>query len=963
MYRLRSQPPRPQPYFAFTLVSRYTASPWYSISFSAVRRVPSGKCSPRRIPYELEIGFVDRHLLMVSTVRTDARNTAPNPLTAPKRQLPKFKKTPALPAHAPATSQAAPQPTASSSCSLQHSMPKKAAPPDLTVAVEWEQGTGLLGFCTTYRPPDSRPGIEKNVSFGRDGLWAWHEYTRQPQLLDHTAAFTPWIKIPTADEARNSLSYGRAAMRDVSADPEPIQEGQDAAVDLKSIKGGEKFKRGMGSVNGMYRTTDALHLELETRYKALQNECHRATFLFRRAASTKMGCLDSGSVVRRIISDLREPTRELLDLAHTYFDICWTAHQRASAVVQAYIDFIGSLLPEGSAPSLAHQTALTPKTSRRGVVLADKDIDTYLMFFKRHEIPVWAYVALDQFDIPKDALGPADASRCDVSDCNYLSNQKELPIRWYPPPAVAWSLLEATARGYLPRPDEETFERGDQATNQKRQRVALDNKLAKVQREFGNLGTSLERYQQLRVRSPAARSYYANRAKPRPSYAPVILSEYAAAEHEAGRYIDLLATPLQHILDENDPGFFMAVKVDPTKLQKVVAEQLEQRAIRSFIPPLHVFTGAKSWDKTISMVVATVRMLPLLLARVKLARTDPHVVRLRPKDWKAILTREYWYQHWMDEQRIQHITKTLQMRTLAGEEFDEVQERLKMKDVKIQFEHYDYDVFWKYGSRLVFGEAESNRLKSTADAQPEFGELLCGCKPTYELLHKDPDLVFGLLTWFNQLRLAHWLADLVPSALDKEGIPGGVDSYDAQCTPDFTDEFEVQKPTVALIQSVVMHKQFVHEDCFPEGSSEELDDHAWLKSFSMILTRADYVDVVDQYMAGPKGWIPASCLRENDFCALNERECLKVEEHLYLRYFLTSFAAKQWPVEMHFLPTASTLRCSNCRTARQPQNAGQGVPSPVATGMAALFQNDDAAGCLYDEGCSGEDLEREGYPD
>ena len=54
---------------------------------------------------------------------------------------------------------------------------------------------------------------------------------------------------------------------------------------------------------------------------------------------------------------------------------------------------------------------------------------------------------------------------------NYTSDNfggKALPVRWYPPPGVSWSYLERVGRGYLTRPDEDTYELGSEAQAKKR---------------------------------------------------------------------------------------------------------------------------------------------------------------------------------------------------------------------------------------------------------------------------------------------------------------------------------------------------------------------------------------------------------------------------------------------------------------------------------------------------------------
>lgn len=278
-----------------------------------------------------------------------------------------------------------------------------------------------MGFHTTYRPPDSRAGVEDDVFYGRDGLHGWHETTRQPQPLDHRAPYSAWIYIPTKEEQQGHLRYRRATTQDVALYPEDVPEG---------FKG----KRGMGSLKGMYRVKDEVFAELESASKALLKDVRRASRLLRRAAGMKMGDLNSKSVVRTVVNDLIFPWREVLDVtlscallrwgclgSYQEFDICWTAHQRACWYCLAYVHFVGDMLPRGFAPGLEQRAALIPKTSQRGSILAGSDIDTYFKFLWRLGVPFWVCVEIKEFDVPKDLFGPADASRCDVIDFSPLS--------------------------------------------------------------------------------------------------------------------------------------------------------------------------------------------------------------------------------------------------------------------------------------------------------------------------------------------------------------------------------------------------------------------------------------------------------------------------------------------------------------------------------------------------------------
>lgn len=300
---------------------------------------------------------------------------------------------------------------------------KKAAPKDVAVAVEWSNHSALLGFGTQYRPPDPQPSMQKPSYLGDDGLWAWNEVTRQPELLDRNSPYIAFVKIPSEDEVTTSLRYRRATRQDVAWDPEPEMEGME----------GKKRKRGMGAVNGMFRVKDEVYEEMEIQHRAVREGVDRATRLLRRSAHSHMGSLSSTSIIRTIINDLREPYREMLDSTQslhvlrygclgTYqdFDVCWTAHQRSCWILEAYIDFIGTLLPAGFSPALARLAASTPNASRRGVILAGQDVKPYIKFFRRTGIPVWVYVSLDEWDVPRSLFQPADPSRCSISECKEL---------------------------------------------------------------------------------------------------------------------------------------------------------------------------------------------------------------------------------------------------------------------------------------------------------------------------------------------------------------------------------------------------------------------------------------------------------------------------------------------------------------------------------------------------------------
>lgn len=493
----------------------------------------------------------------------------------------------------------------------------------------------------------------------------------------------------------------------------------------------------------------------------------------------------------------------------------------------------------------------------------------------------------------------------------------------------------------------------DQKRKQVAKGVAEDKALKKAKLQFGDLGSSLKRYAQLTARSPAARRYYIGKTKPHRSYAPTPWDEFAAAEHEAGRYIDLLAPPFKHPIDRNDPNFAEKAKeVSVEQLKEAIDSQLEQSALRTFIPPTSFYIGVESWEKTVEFVFNTVRLLPHLMARVKRARTDATVVRLRNKEWRVALSDGYWVTVWMNEQRAQKVTRPLIAKKLKeleekqkeleleegeeGEELDMAAVLKEAKAVKMEFEKVNEEVFWKYGGEMIFGKEESDRIKSTPGAQLETGKLPCGCAVSKELLAKDPTLVHALLVWFNQLRAAHWLSDLVSGTLEKEGIAGGADERESHHTPDFTDALEVQKPIVAMIQRVVFFAQGVNKMGWPEGQVKTGSHAKWLEDFLDVLALADHAKAVDEFMATKVGrnWWTTEDVTGCDIVNTPPIQVRVAESQAFLRYWLTSFVAKQFPVEFTYQGLEGDLegdmKCFDCREAAKD------------TGMAALFQEADS---------------------
>ncbi|VDC01388.1 unnamed protein product [Peniophora sp. CBMAI 1063] len=865
--------------------------------------------------------------------KSSARTPDGLPFAGQKRPLPKFKK----------TGQPKPIPSI------------RLIPDDVEVAVQWPDGRLLLGVGTTYRPPPPEECLSHATGFGGDGLWRWHEYTRQPQLLDHTAPFMAWAHLPTLEQKAESILYRRASRHDCALCP-------DAAVEQRKKLGGKK-KFGMGTRNGMYRLTDQLYDELKSRHTALRGQCELVTDLLKRASKECMQGLNPESVIRVILANVREPVREYFDIIHACerlrygcisafpeFDVCFTAYQRAHNIMLAYFDFACSILPPHLAPGLAELPKLTQSDCRRGVVLAGEDIKTYIRFFKAHKIPVWVYAAMNTLAIPKGRLGPPDSPRCDVSTCDVLNDfkQRSLPSRWYPPPPhCPWALIEPIGRGYLPPPDQDYFELGQEAQKKKRKldrvlqreedvRVANKRKLENLKKVFGNLGSSLERYQQMAARSPAAQRYFANKLKPRPPFAPAVDRNYLVALDAGSKHIDLLTRPLQHpVISTSDPNFHVeAPKIPRDRLDELVKAQHGDLKLRTWVPPLSVFTNPYSWQKTVEMVCNAVTLLPTALERITVARRCSDVQPLSPAEWRDILTVKHWKNVWHDHHRKKYIEDEL-AKLRRGEDWDEANApaaRKKLQADQIPMERYDHNEFDKYGSAKYFGQTlTDNKIASLTAAGENTcftrGYLACGHPATSERLVEDPDLIHNILIWLEQLEQLYWLCDLNSQALARDGILGLAGG--GRRTPDFTDEEERQRPFVALILQSVIHRQVVGLDGWPAGgkqAEETFEAQYDVSHLTKVLISADHALFVDQYMERDLDWYTVQDLKDlipedgEPFASLDDDEFNNVQEQLLLRYILTSFAARQWPVEMVQLPEhdINLYKCKECRPEKLP---------------------------------------------
>ncbi|VDC01761.1 unnamed protein product, partial [Peniophora sp. CBMAI 1063] len=543
--------------------------------------------------------------------------------------------------------------------------------------------------------------------------------------------------------------------------------------------------------------------------------------------------------------------------------------------------------------------------------------------------------------------------------------QRSLPLRWYPPPPhCPWAMIEPIGRGYVPRPDEDSFELGQEAAKKKKKldgalkrqeeiREAQARKLENLKNIFGDLGSSLERYQKMAVRSPAAHRYFANKVKPRPTWAPPIEGKYLVALDGAMKHIDFLTRPLRHpIIDTSNPNFYkIAPKIPREQLDALLEFQRSELVLKTWVPPLSVFTNPTKWGNTVELVCNAVTLLPVMFERLYWTRHADDVQPLSPTEWRDILTITHWKGVWNDYHRKKYIEEKLaDLRT--KEDWDEAKEaetRAQLKDEKIPLEPYIHEEYDKYGSLKFFGQRLTDEIISClAPGQERWnflrGDLTCGHPATKERLIEDPELVHNILVWFEQLSLMFWLADLNTQVLAREGVPASAKGKGWRRTPIFSDEKDRQRPTAKLIMQAVLHHQVVDKTGWPAGGEDTFELPDELGHLAQLLIGADHAHFVDQYMERELDWYTVQDLKDlmpeggEPFGSVSDAEFFTIQEQLHLRYILTSFGARQWPVERVTLPehNLDQYKCKECRPPPEPRERREEDAEAAAALSASL---------------------------
>lgn len=351
-------------------------------------------------------------------------------------------------------------------------------------------------------------------------------------------------------------------------------------------------------------------------------------------------------------------------------------------------------------------------------------------------------------------------------------------------------------------------------------------------------------------------------------------------------------------------------------------------------------------------LVWAVKLRPTLLARIRGAREDRTIQRIAPKKFRDVLAKEGWGKRWRD------------MQLAAAEKAG-----TRQKGEKIALEKFDPDCWWRYGSEVLFGKEGSARILRDSIGPPaETGVLPCGCAPTMELLRGDRELVPYLLYLFNQLCLLHWLVNILSdTVLTKCNITMLKDDCGTHHVLDFTNTNERRSFIGALVQAVALGPTGkVDENGWPKCSSPsdtswDSPRKVWLHNLREILVHADPDDMaaIDQELKDDPQWIPTSELKANkgraDTMSDDERVLDALEEHLMLRYWLTSFKRGQVPVEFLAPPTGTSDK-PLCRKCRGVAMTSQKV-IPENLGMSDAFQNQ--GNDFVDDGYSDEDEESE----
>lgn len=401
---------------------------------------------------------------------------------------------------------------------------------------------------------------------------------------------------------------------------------------------------------------------------------------------------------------------------------------------------------------------------------------------------------------------------------------------------------------------------------------------------------------------------------PRAPFVPHARQAYLAVEDRALEHDRLLDIFVK--VKDGEPD---SDEIDPRKGQ-----------LATYTPTMSVLYQTEKEDRMLENLVWAVKLRPTLMRRVKAG----YLPRIVPRKFKDLLSTAGWFREW---RRVQ---------LSAAEEAG-----TREKGQQIDLQRFDPDHWWKFGSVLLFGEKISAHLASDSSVKLKEGLLPCGCVPTMDLMRGDQALIGSLCFLFNQLCLMQWLVNLVgEDVLIQDHVPRSDDDCGTHYVIDFTDEKQSNSFTGRLVRHVVMGSEHAHldENGWPKvwGASEMTWDtgrRTWLGGLRELLVLADvkFLATIDKEMKHDRQWIPTDELKEGkgraNVSSDDERSLAALEEHLMLRYFLTSFQRGQIPVEF-LSPPVGALEKPLCRKCRGVATTTQKI-IPENCGMSDAFQH------------------------
>ncbi|KAI0028642.1 hypothetical protein K488DRAFT_89545 [Vararia minispora EC-137] len=788
--------------------------------------------------------------------------------TPPRRALPRFKKktagpeapsSPSVAAPAPAP---APAPLASPSRAPPPNSSPAARPPSssekqtlLSHATEgwdsvypfewatlWPENGMLIGQNITYLPGPPVPP-EQVAYICKDGFWGEREYTIEPQPFDHLAPHLAFFPAPREQDDFAHLLFRTPREHDLAHKP------RKGTVLVLSEDQRRELERVMSDLRGYVASAQTSIASVFGASEEWENRGRRAKLF--RGFKFPNAVFSNATDAFKMLADSGVPSR-------SQFQLYWHAMQRGMREMMAVVDFCATLLPCPSSRGTL-QAVCTWEYDRRRCILSDQDAEDYYILLAQCNVPVYVLLWREQYPLADNdyRLQEAHIPVCDVEPDFALSTVQVGSVQPYclPPQNVGWHFFEITARGLLPREASVPSDTSSSVPAKKKQKTGKNKGKGKDSTLSKGLSSKDRYYQGFTSTNPAFIRHLSTVCATRPLYMKQPLDKYEQAQQRAFTHLNMLGEVRGHI--------------------------------SSFVPPVHLFYGCNSVARLHQYVALTIKLLPYLLHRVRLACTDPGVKGLTGKQWRDILGGEYWKEQW------------------PGEEH--------------QFFNMEGD-FWKYGGASVFGREESEHIRTGATV-PSMGRLLCGCEATREIIQGDGPLIASVVGGLNQWVLLYQLAALAQNSLATENIPVVQEGPIQYRTPDFFETDKARTGIIQIIKEIVIGKREIPTSGWLPlwTGADECDVRTrrrWLNAVCrFFIFHNDHcarIDELDSY-----GWTTSKELRWVQIDSLQDSSLDKQQQVYFNRFFISCFLAGQWPTE--FLPTPDHPEDAiKCRTCRMP---------------------------------------------